>query len=264
MWSVPDSSYSNPWASGDKKQDGGRPQEPGNGAARPGQWPHLSPRVGEQYGSSDAAAGNGVPAAGTPTGAAFQSGGSGYGSGLSNTSVALEQPPAAFPDLESKTFSELEVFLHDPDTFNAFIRESEYKKRIDDQVSVLRAEVQRLGQLNESRLSTGSLNEIQSQLAEYQSREVEVRTRIAEKEAQREAYLAKNSPETMYSRLTEAVDHSDDAGSDIRSRFLNGEIDLSTFSRGYLAERKRYHERYAKSMRLKEVVQHYRQNHGRG
>lgn len=238
MWSLPNSSYNNPWAG-----DGGAGQDgPGRDGGGPPAWnPFHRP---QGHGPTPPLYDESGRAGGPPHGENRRA----------NGASALEEPPRVFPELQEMTSSELEVLIHDQHTFDQLVANHAYKKRMVDEIHALRAEIEELRKTNEQKLNEGSLTDLQSRLAESQKIEAELRKEVAEKEDKREQYLEKNSPEAMYHRLSQAVQEAEDSSMKLKSDFLNGDIDYATFSKAYIADRKLYHARTAKSHSLMELL----------
>lgn len=156
--------------------------------------------------------------------------------------------PSSFPELESKTPSELAQLLNNEEEFKKFFESLECVstvKKVRDDLRNTNEELAKKNLAKEAEIET-----IRKDLAKKQSVATEKREAIASKSQKQQEVMRQFSTPALIEKLTDASMEAEKSSEDIAELFVSGKLDHKDFVKQFMEERKLYHLRAAKKESL--------------
>eukprot|EP01114_Cavostelium_apophysatum_P017015 TRINITY_DN4960_c0_g1_i1.p1 TRINITY_DN4960_c0_g1~~TRINITY_DN4960_c0_g1_i1.p1 ORF type:complete len:320 (-),score=109.69 TRINITY_DN4960_c0_g1_i1:32-991(-) len=168
--------------------------------------------------------------------------------GQSQTHTPQPVVPSSFPQLESKTPSELTQLLNDETEFNRFFEELpvvQNMRKVRDDLRTNNEELAKKTLIKESEIDklrkdvASSIEIIQQQRGAFEAK------------AQKQQEVMKRfSTANLIDKLAFAAQETEEQSDAIANRFLSGEMDYKDFIRDFMEKRKLFHLRSAKKESL--------------
>jgi hypothetical protein len=171
---------------------------------------------------------------------AYNGGGSAAKSSSSSSSVSVPPIPDSFPELQSMKPSQLGELLNDDAAFRKYLMSMDSVRNMVSLRNELRAS--QSGGEDTAKLDA----EIESAREELEKQ----KTLLAAKSSQQEKLMSKLQVSNLVEALSELANKSEEESEVLSRQFLDGDIDIKTFQRDFVAVREVFHLRSAKKESL--------------
>ncbi|CAG7821547.1 unnamed protein product [Allacma fusca] len=180
-----------------------------------------------------------------------------FRSGTRMTQIPEHEIAGALTSLQRMSDEELQGLLNDEDTFTTFVNQSELYRRWESDKEVEMTSNKSLAEYNLS--FEPKLIEGKATLKELYDKVRGMMTEIATKRSMLDSSNSRSSLDTTYALLQAASAESDEKSEELSESFVNGSIDLETFSNQFIPLRVCAHLRRLKSEKMAEMIASQRQ-----